>query len=222
VADRIPLSVLYRGVRQRVTELVQADLGADETPVPATPGWNVHDVVAHVVGIAEDLTSGAPASDAPMDEWTAGHVARGKAVPTRALLDRWNNLGPAVDDLLDASLIWSAVLDAGAHEYDLRSALGNTSARDSDIVTVGATVLLKSLQPPRPLVVQTEAKTVRLGPGEPTADAVTLTTSTYEVFRWRFGRRSRRQLAAMDWSGDPEPYLDCLCMFGPAERDVIE
>jgi hypothetical protein len=36
------------------------------------------------------------------------------------------------------------------------------------------------------------------------------------------GRRSRAQLLAMDWSGDPAPVLDHLAVFGPAAQDVME
>jgi hypothetical protein len=81
-------------------------------------------------------------------------------------------------------------------------------------------VLLKSLDVPAPLLVRTEQRETRVGPagGEP----VTLDTTVFEAFRWRLGRRSRRQLAAMDWSGDPTPFLDHLCIFGPARADVLE
>jgi hypothetical protein len=36
------------------------------------------------------------------------------------------------------------------------------------------------------------------------------------------GRRSRGQLAALDWSGDPSPVLDHLVVFGPAMADIAE
>jgi hypothetical protein len=36
------------------------------------------------------------------------------------------------------------------------------------------------------------------------------------------GRRSRDQLAALDWSGDPAPVLDHLVIFGPARTDIVE
>jgi len=87
-------------------------------------------------------------------------------------------------------------------------------------VKIGAKLLLGALQVPQPLVVGTEDHEVRVGPedGEP----VTLTTTTFEAFRWRLGRRSPAQLAAMDWSGDPAPFLDHLCVFGPARADVVE
>ena len=49
-----------------------------------------------------------------------------------------------------------------------------------------------------------------------------LHTSRFEALRWRTGRRSRAQLAAMDWSDDPAPVLDHLYLFGPADADVVE
>jgi hypothetical protein len=49
-----------------------------------------------------------------------------------------------------------------------------------------------------------------------------LHTTAFEAFRWRLGRRSRAQLAAMEWSADPTAVLDHLVVFGPAARDVIE
>ena len=65
-----------------------------------------------------------------------------------------------------------------------------------------------------------EGTRIRVGPdGEP---VLGLTTTWYVAFRWRMGRRSRDQLAALDWSGDPAPVLDHLVVFGPAGADIIE
>ena len=220
MSDRVPLPTLYAGARQRLTEFVLARPGDWEVPVPATPGWTVHDAVAHLTGVAEDLAAGRWPTGGPTEEWTSGHVARGRDLPVPELAERWAAAGSAVEALLAERTVWPVVLDAGAHELDVRNAVGDRGGRDTDVVTIGATVLLKGLQVPRPLVVRTEWAEVRVGPedGEP----VTLTTTTYEAFRWRLGRRSRAQLAAMDWSGDPAPYLDHLCVFGPATADVIE
>ncbi len=41
-----------------------------------------------------------------------------------------------------------ASLDVGAHEHDIRAALGDTAARDSDLVTRRATLLLEALHVP--------------------------------------------------------------------------
>jgi hypothetical protein len=220
-SGRVALSELYRGTRERVVQLVSGPAD-DVLPVPATPGWTVHDVVAHLTGVAEDMLTGGPQSG-PTPEWTAGHVARGRGVSMADLLATWAQCGPKVEALLDQTPIWPVVLDAGSHELDIRSAVGDTSLRDSALVMVGAKVLLRGLDVPLPLRVVTQDHDVRVGPEAPGEEPVVLRTTTYEAFRWRLGRRSRAQLAAMDWGGaDPTPFLDHLCIFGPADDDVLE
>lgn len=219
--DRVPLPQLYAGARERLTEFVLARPGDWAVPVPTTPGWRVHDVVAHLAGVAQDLAGGWSPTGGPTEEWTAGHVARGRDVPVPALVDMWAQAAPAVERILAERTVWPVVMDVGAHELDVRNAVGDRGGRDTDVVTVGAAVLLKGLQVPRPLVVRTERTEVRVGP-EGEGEPVVLTTTTYEAFRWRLGRRSRAQLAAMDWSADPTPFLDHLCVFGPATADVVE
>jgi hypothetical protein len=66
----------------------------------------------------------------------------------------------------------------------------------------------------------TQARTT--GDRPTTDEPVVLTTSVFELFRWRMGRRSRAQMAAMDWSGDPAPFLDHLAVFGPSPLDIVE
>jgi hypothetical protein len=220
MAERVPLSVLYRDGRERMSEFVLTHLDRDGQPVPATPGWTVHDAVAHLTAIAEDVADGWRPSRPPTPDETAVHVARRTGVPTVELLERWAVAAPVLEDLVDEQHVWPFVLDVGAHEHDVRAALGNRDARDVPLITVGSTVLLRSLRVPAPLLVRTELGETLVGPddGEP----VTLTTTSFEAFRWRLGRRSRGQLAAMDWSGDPAPFLDHLCVFGPAVEDVVE
>lgn len=221
MADRIPLQTLYRGSRERVTALLSGDVD-DTLPVPATPGWTVHDVVAHLAGVAQDAATGRVPGSGPTPEWTATHVERGRGVPTSELLDRWAAAAPALEAALAGAPLWPPVMDAGSHEFDLRGALGDTGARDSDLVLVCSKVILGGLRPPVPLRVVTEHHDVRVGPDAPDDERVVLRTTSYEAFRWRFGRRSRAQLAAMDWSADPTPLLPHLCVFGPAEHDILE
>lgn len=220
MADRVPLPELYAETRQRFTDFVLAHPDGWDAPAPATPGWAVRDLVAHLTGVAEDLTAGRIPSGGPSEEWTAGHVARGRDVPVPELLEKWAASSGAVEQALAARAVWPIVLDVGAHEQDARGAVGDTGARDSRVVRIGAKVLLGSLQVPQPLIVRTEDLEVRVGPEE--GEPVTLTTTTFEAFRWRLGRRSPAQLAAMDWSADPTPFFDHLCVFGPAKADVVE
>ena len=52
------LAMTYRNARARVFELA-ATLGAAQlqAPVPATPEWTAHEVLAHLVGCAADAAS---------------------------------------------------------------------------------------------------------------------------------------------------------------------
>jgi uncharacterized protein (TIGR03083 family) len=218
MAERTPLSTYYRESRERLSAFVREHPEADSTPVPATPGWTVHDVIAHLTGVAEDLVSGK-LKGGPTPEWTAGHVARGAGVPTADLLDRWSELSPAVEPIADTG-VWPVVMDVLSHEHDVRSALGDTTGRESDVIEVAAKVLLGTLGPAQPLVIETEQKQIRVGPAE--GEPVILRTTSWEAFRWRLGRRSPAQMAGMDWSDDPEPFLGQLCIFGPATADVLE
>jgi len=112
------------------------------------------------------------------------------------------------------------VIDVASHEQDIRGAVGQPGLRDTEVIRRLAGWLVSQLRTPVPLRVTVEGTRFQVGPeGEP---ALELSTTWYEAFRWRMGRRSRNQLAALDWSGDPSPVLDHLVVFGPARADVIE
>lgn len=220
MADRVPLSLLYRESRERIAALVPGI--ADDTPVPATPGWTAHDVVAHVVGAAQDAARNEIPKDGPTPEWTAGHVQRGRDLATSDLVARWDRVAPFVEKLLDEMPIWPFVFDVTSHEHDLRGAVGDTGARDTTGVVLGAKLLLGSLEVSAPLRVVTQTYDLRVGPEAPDEERTVLRTTDFEAFRWRLGRRSAAQVAAMDWSADPAPFLADLCIFGPADHDVVE
>ena len=99
---------------------------AGELPVAATPGWTLHDLVAHLSGITDDALNGR-LDGVATDAWTAAQVERGRLLSTIELLDRWRAQTPAFADRLDASGQWPAVFDLLSHEYDLRHAVGDTA-----------------------------------------------------------------------------------------------
>ena len=83
-----------------------------------------------------------------------------------------------------------------------------------------AEMLIGRLRPPVAIMVRVGTRDMRVGlDSEP---AVHLDSTPFEVMRFRTGRRSRGQLAAMAWTGDPAPLLDCLTIFGVARADLIE
>jgi hypothetical protein len=136
-------------------------------------------------------------------------------------LDGWTAGAPRFEEVISAFDIPPAVIDVASHEQDIRGALGRPGARDCPAVQQMAGWLLQNLRTPVPVRVTVEDAEFRIGPGgqEP---VLGLRTTRFEAFRWRMGRRSRDQLAALDWSGDPAPVLDHLVVFGPARTDIIE
>lgn len=216
------LSGLYRASRLRIMDLIAGHPERLHLPVPATPGWRVQDVVAHLVGGAEDITGGRPPTDGPTAEWTATHVERSRGKQPTELLDRWENRSRLLERIIDRGRIWEIVIDVGSHEHDIRGALGEAGARHTRLVNRGAAVLLDELETPLPLRVCTETDEFLCGPPAEGGLVTTLMTTSFEAFRWRLGRRSRAQLRAMHWDADPLPFLDHLCRYGPAKVDVIE
>lgn len=219
---------LYRGVRERVTALAR-ELTPDQqaAPVPACPGWTVRDVLAHLAGVTADATS-ANMAGAPGPAWTAAQVDARRGRSVEAILDEWNRLGPGFEAVLSApgeGLIDAAVIDAASHEQDVRNAIGRPGARDNEAIVWAAGRLARrtanafAAAALPPVLLVTENGEQVLGEGSPTA---TWRTSRYELFRSVLGRRSRDQVAAT-WDGaDPNPYLDLLFVFGPADAHVVE
>lgn len=219
--DEVDLAGLYRDTRTRLVGLISdLDDAALATSVPACPGWAVRDVVAHVVAVADDAVAGRIAG-IPSDEHNAGQVARLADVGAGGLLELWAAAAARFEEIIDAFRIWPAVIDVASHEQDIRGAIGQPGARDCAAIQLGTAHLLTLLSVPVTLRVVLEDGEHLAGPGGGAAE-LTLSTSRFEAFRWRMGRRSRAQIAALRWSGDPAPVLDHLCFFGPASRDIIE
>ncbi len=214
------ISRLYRDSRERLAALV-ADLDdtALATPVPACPGWCVQDTIAHLAAVVDDALAGRLAGP-PTEEQTAGQVARYKGRPMPDILSEWTAGSPRFEEVIGAFNIPQAIIDVTSHEQDIRGALDLPGARDNEALLVMAGWLLARLHTPVPLCVTVEDTEYRAGPDGDTG--LGLRTTRYEAFRWRMGRRSRDQLAALDWSGDPAPVLDHLVVFGPARTDIIE
>lgn len=223
MTDRPELGPLYRQTRLRTTALVSGDPdpSVGELPVPATPGWNVHDVLAHLVGITVGAAGPLPAGG-PDEEWTALQVEWGRSLSIPELVDAWQEQAPVFEASLTRP---QGVIDAVTHEYDLRGALQQPGDRDDETMLWASRLLRHGLTVPSPLILRTEDGDTQVrvtGETPTTAEPVVLTTTVFEFFRWRMGRRSRAQMAAMDWSGDPAPFLDHLCVFGPSPIEIVE
>ncbi|MBI4933547.1 MAG: maleylpyruvate isomerase family mycothiol-dependent enzyme [Actinobacteria bacterium] len=203
----IDLGVLYRTCRERVTELVS---GADpDLAVPATPGWTVHDVIAHLSGISEDAANGNMAG-APGEEWTGAQVTRHRDTPMADLLAMWGEYAPGMEAFFSSpngAAMSAGVFDIHTHEADLRHALGLPFHIPADALAWAG-------------------EHMRSGFAEAVAAAglppVELPISDVEWFRARLGRRTEAEVRAFPWPADPEPYLDHFFIFGRAAHTLGE
>jgi uncharacterized protein (TIGR03083 family) len=210
----------YQDARTRITALVrELDDATLNTRVAACPRWSVRDVVAHLTAVADDWGQGR-LTGPPTDEQTAAQIARYDGQSLDDILADWETVAARLDQLADAAGVEPPIGDITCHEHDIRAAVGRPGARDSDAVRYSSDRLLANLRSPVPLRVTVEDAEYRSGP-EKGAELL-LQTTRFEALRWRSGRRSRAQLAKMNWSGDPAPVLDHLYMFGPADSDVVE
>ena len=227
---QIDLGTSYRDSRRRLTDLVAEKAGeAKSIPVPCCPGWSVHDVVSHLVAVAEDATAGR-LTGPPTDEQAAAQVARRSGVGTDRLLTDWEEQGPALEELLRQVPVWPALMDVLSHEHDVRQAIGRPGERDIPEITVCARRLVKGLvtgldtglDTGVDLAVTMDGEDFRQKEASTEEPDLQLETTAWEAFRFRLGRRSRAQLAQMKWTGNPSPLLDRLTIFGPNPDDVIE
>ena len=214
------LGRLYHDTRERLVVLLsQLDEAALATRVPACPGWLVRDVVAHLCAVNQDVLAGRQ-TRINTDAETAAQVARFRNHGVARILAAWQDVAPQFEQFVRARKAWTAVIDIASHEQDIRAAVGRPGARDTEVIWHSSDWLLTRLRPPVALIVAVEDAQYRAGP--PDGTPLRLATSRFEAFRWRMGRRSRAQLAALDWSGDPSPVLDHLTFFGPSAADIIE
>lgn len=200
------LGIAYRTVRERIGVLVSDDVA--ETRVPATPLWDVHDVVAHLAGIVEDALTGNMAG-VTTDPWTAAQVERAASKPVSQLLAEWTAGAPLFEGVLSApgSAADRAVYDICTHEADLRHALRVPPLTDDPIVAWVGSELLADFA--------ADCAATGLAP-------VTLDATPFEVMRSRLGRRTTAEALALGVPADPDGYLERWFVFGRAAQSLGE
>ncbi len=224
----------YRGVQQRVTELLTDDTAA--VVVPATPAWAVRDVVAHLCGLGRDWLDGDLAGYGTA-AWTDRHVADRRGLSAADVVAEWEATTDALRPLLvnpeSAGIAFPVitafgpvsaqaapvivVTDACIHEHDIRAALGAPGARDSDAVDIAMRSHVAVLRfvgaaaglPDLLLSATDTGRQWRVGRGEPEA---TLEAPAFELFRATSGRRSLGQIEAMTWSGASASWIENIVM----------
>lgn len=174
------LARMYADGQRRVAGLVAALPGdrAKEVATPACPGWSVHDVVAHLAGVADDITAGR-LDGVATDRWTAAQVEPRRDVATIEVLAEWQTVTTSFAGALDTFPGWfgaQAVMDLTVHEQDVRGALGVPGYRDSAGLATGLDMLLCAVLHPVACSLGLPALEVRAGAdswtlgGEPSVD----------------------------------------------------
>jgi hypothetical protein len=217
---------IYRSNREAFTALVLGlDADAVTAFVPATPLWTVKDAFAHVTGVACDYTTGR-LDDAPSESWTHRQVAERRDWTVGDIAAEWTDLGPVIEAMLQASgrAMSAMVMDVVMHHYDVMGAAGIRRADNDE----GLRLCLRASNAIAPrldaaelpaLRIQTEGFDRVLGTAP---EGVAVRGDAFEVTRSLFGRRSLDQIAALDWSGDPTPYLPHFSFFTPRETPLVE
>ena len=191
-------------------------------PVPSTPDWTVHDLLAHVSGVPDDVLHGRVEGLAT-EPWTASQVERNRDTPADELLARWEVQAEPFADAIQTSGEIRPVFDCHCHEHDLRHALALPGNRDGALMTLATERYVSALDHPFAVSVEFSDGSVVRSAGaqdDPTRPDVVLRGVTgFEVFRSRLGRRSRSQVEAYDWTGRPADVtatIDTWFGFGPS------
>jgi uncharacterized protein (TIGR03083 family) len=217
--------VLYATTRDRFVDLVRPLTRAEaDRRVPLTPGWTVTQVLAHVCGLNADVAAGMR-EGLGTDERTAHQVATRAGRSPGEICDEWLGHAEAMRAAVAEDGFFGRRLSADlvVHLHDVGHALGHPIDRD-DVATVSGGRTYAARTPDRLAEATGLGVVIELSDGSrfapsqgvaPEPPALTLRATPYDVLRSITGRRSRREVAALDWAGDPTPVLDHLCPYGP-------
>ena len=241
------IAAIYAGQQDRLTSLLLTHADRSTGRVPACPDWEVRDVLAHVVGLARDAVDGnLPALDL-LEQWRDHDVATARDGMTGAqvtgaagrsvedLVEEWRRLTVRMAPMLDGVVPFPdpapfglgaiLVTDLAVHDQDVRGALGAPRADDGLVQSLaiatycfGVDYRVEQLGLPAFAVRYGERERV-LGSGDP---AAVLTADRFELLRAFAGRRSRAQILALDWAGDPGPYVGLIPAYGERADDLVD
>ncbi|WP_033443209.1 maleylpyruvate isomerase family mycothiol-dependent enzyme [Saccharothrix sp. NRRL B-16314] len=215
-------AITYDAARRRIISLVTG--GDPDAPVEACPGWTVKDVVAHLAGGLGDFTEGR--FDGVEDgSWGERQVHDRRNRSMGDLLVEWERNFQVAEGLFDSPMGAVLIAEIVSHEHDVRTALGRPGERDNVAVRAALTRPLQEVDKRLrakhlpALRITLEHGDRVLGEGEP---AGALRASSFEMLRVLGGRRNEDQIRAMDWDGDPGPWLGVLPVLGRRDTALVE
>ena len=219
----VDASALYASTRDRFIALVRPlDATEAEAVVPLTPGWTVRQVLAHVCGLNADVAAGMR-EGLGTDERTAHQVMVRADDAVAAICDEWLTYAEAMEALVAENDFFGRRLaaDLVVHLHDVQHALGVEIDRHDEATVSGGRTYATHM-PDRWVDATGMRVAIDLGDGshfEPTDGAgeqgVGLQATPYDFLRSVTGRRSRSQVEALGWTGDPANLLDRFSPYGP-------
>ncbi|MCX6532555.1 MAG: hypothetical protein NTY54_09580 [Actinobacteria bacterium] len=131
--------IAYYELQERVSQMIskQPDSIAS-LEVPHCPKWIVRSVISHMVGVPEDVLSGQM-DGVTTEAWTQRQVDRHSAQNMSELLAIWHSTVENFRSLLPnipQPTISQFVFDQVTHEHDIRHAISQPGARDSQAIAV--------------------------------------------------------------------------------------
>lgn len=222
-------AAVYEDTRLRLVELIRS-LGDEDLArsVPAAPDWSVKDLVAHVVGIAEDVSKGnvEGTGSAP---WTQAQVERGRSRTVEDLLAQWDELAAQISQGINFMPRTAASLFVGdlvTHEHDMRNAVKRPGGRDSMGVEMALDAYAFRFRRKveqaglGPVLISDGTHEWRVGEGDP--DAVVI-GEPFELLRALTGRRTPAEIENnLGWTGDRSTYLPYISFYGIPESSLEE
>jgi uncharacterized protein (TIGR03083 family) len=241
------LGDVYEGTRNSLLQMLKERPESDlDKSVPATPGWRVRDIVAHLIGDATSLLAaefpreffqsfGDPEAIGQLNKWTSTHVEARQGRSLEDLGDEWNSVAPTIVAMMRGERSWPddlpfftdrvLITDLGVHQQDIYGAFGIDRDREGPPIKIGVSGYIATMDwrmrgdGVGPLAFEAPGK--RWVAGGDDADA-TVRASRFELFRALSGRRSPEQISAFDWDGDPEPYIPFFYPYGVRTEALVE
>ena len=238
---------LYEQLRVDISELVGGlDPDIVERDAPATPGWSIRDIVAHLAADATYLLNDdfpreffAAFGDADavvvLNDWTSRQLSERADRSLEELLQEWKDSGSEIAAMMRGEKPWPEgnfmladrilLTDATVHQQDIFGALGIERGRDSAALKIGLSGYIATMgwrlgtAGLPALRFDLGEKSYTAGEGEP---AATVRASRFELFRAMSGRRSPEQIKAYTWDGDAEPYIDYFYPYGVRQEALVE
>ncbi len=225
----------YFLARTRITDLLAAAPREwSSLPVPTCPAWSVHDLLAHVAGIASEIVGGnSPGADS--QAWVDAIVDARRGVPIEGLLEEWSTMGPVFEEMAAETRRLAVPLsyDTVVHEHDLRHAIGRPGARDTSgvMASMDVAVWLMTNDLDRrgfgSVRFRAGGRDWVCGSGdlrlELDLDAADLAVPpVWELLRLTGSRRSLAQASRLAWKGDFPAGLAALLHMDLPEADIDE